>query len=135
VPSNLELVRTICAARERGEYDSIEWADAEIEYVMADGPTPGHWRGLRELSDGVREFLSAWEGFRAVVEGYRELDEERVLVLLRFSGRGKLSGLELSETQPRGANVFSLRDGRVTKIVHYFDRDRALADLGVGEEP
>lgn len=101
---------------------------------MVDGPTPGTWKGLAEMADGVRDFLSAWEDFRAEVDGYRELDDERVLALLRFNGRGKTSGLELAQTAPKGANVFWVRGGKVTRIVHYFDRERALTDLGLAPE-
>jgi hypothetical protein len=46
--ANLELVRSIYAAHERGDYSSAEWADAEIEYIWADGPSPGTWTGCKE---------------------------------------------------------------------------------------
>jgi ketosteroid isomerase-like protein len=86
------------------------------------------------MKEGSRSWLRAWEGLRGEAEEYRELDEGRVLVLIRFSGRGKATGLDLEEVRARGASVYHLRDGKVTRIVSYFDRDRALADLGLAPE-
>jgi ketosteroid isomerase-like protein len=58
------------------------------------------------------------------------LDADRVLVLSKFSGRGKTSGLAVDQSV---AQVFEIHDGRVTRIVVYFDRRRALSDLGLTE--
>jgi ketosteroid isomerase-like protein len=65
---------------------------------------------------------------------YRELDDERVLVLVNYSGRGRTSGLELRQMRARQAQLLHVRDGRVTRFVSYWDRDRALADLGLDPE-
>jgi hypothetical protein len=44
--ANVELARPIFAAFERGDFSSAEWAHPEIDYVVADGPLPGSWKGL-----------------------------------------------------------------------------------------
>jgi ketosteroid isomerase-like protein len=132
--ANLDLVRSIFAARERGDFSSAEWADPEIEYVFADGPSPGTFKGPDGLAQAMRELLSAWEGFQTYVDEYRELDSERVLASARMRARGKTSGLEIGEMGGKGANVLHVRGGEVTKMVVYFDRDHALADLGLAPE-
>jgi ketosteroid isomerase-like protein len=88
---------------------------------------------LEGLVEGSRDWLDAWEGFRLEADEFRELDDERVLTLDQLSGRGKTSGLELGHMQAKGATLWHVRDGKVTKLVIYWDRDRALADLGLKE--
>jgi hypothetical protein len=131
---SLDLVRSIYADFERGEFDALGWAHAEIEFIVADGLEPTSMRGLRAMLQYWREFLSAWEGYRIVVDEYRELSVGRVLVLIHASaGRGKASGLERGRFGGAGAQVLDVRDGMVTRLVTYFSRDRALAELGLSE--
>ena len=131
--ANLDLVRSIYADWERGEYRSIGWADPEIENEIVGGPSSGSRRGLAGMAELWRDFLSAWEDVRFGADEYRELDGERVLALTYASGRGRTSGLELGEFHPKGANLFHIQDGKVTRLVAYLDRDRAFADLGLEE--
>ena len=130
---NLDLVRSIYADWERGDYSSAEWADPEIEYVLADGPAPGTLDGAGRDGTGLARHSEVWQEFRAEPEECRELDDERVLVLDHSSGRGKTSGLEIGQTRTQGATLLHVRDGKVTRLVLYWDRDRALADLGLKE--
>jgi ketosteroid isomerase-like protein len=129
--ANVELVRSIYQAWELGDFSSADWAHPEIEYVIADGPAAGSWTGLAAMAEATSDWLSVWEQYSIAAEQYRELDDERVLVLNRRSGRGKTSRLELSEMRSQGADVFHLRDGKVTRSVHYWDREHGLADLGL----
>jgi ketosteroid isomerase-like protein len=133
VSANLDLVRSIYADWERGDFSDAAWADPDIEFVLADGPEPRTWTGLEGMSHGWREFLSAWEDWRGEAEGYRELDADRVLVLIVGSGRGKASGLDAARMRSTGANVLHIVDGRVARLVVHFNRERALADLGLEE--
>ena len=133
--ANLDLVRSIYAGWERGVYQSADWANPEIKYTYVGGPSPGTWTGLRAMGEGFRDWFSAWEGARTRVDEYRELDAERVLVLHSFSGgRGKRSGVELGRLDTGGAGLFRVRDGTVIELIMYWDRDRALADLGLAAE-
>jgi ketosteroid isomerase-like protein len=127
---NLDLVRSIYARLDRGDW-STEWADPAIEWVRADGPELGTWTGREQVVEAVRSLESAWADYRRQVEEYRELDDERVLVVHRRSGRFTASGIEVAEFAGRGAAVWHIRDGKVTRVVGYWDCDRAFADLGL----
>ena len=77
--------------------------------------------------------MSAWEEFRVEPEEYRQLDDERVLVLSHFSGRGRTSGLDVRQMRTKGAELFHVRGQKVTRLVIWGHRERALAELGLAE--
>jgi ketosteroid isomerase-like protein len=133
VSENLDLVRSIYAAWERGDFSSADWAHPEIDFVIAGGPAPGRWTGLTAMADVWREVLSAWDDYSGAADAYRELDGERILVFLHLGGRGKTSGMEVDQLVGTGATLFHIADGKVRRLVVYFDRERALADLGLSE--
>jgi ketosteroid isomerase-like protein len=127
--ANLELVRSICTAWEGGDYSAANWAHADIEYVIADGPTPGRWTGVSGMAEAWRDYLSTWEEWHVETEEYRELAGGRVLVLQRGGGRGKGSRVEVAQMRAKMASVFHIRGDKVTRLVAYFDREHALAEL------
>ena len=88
------------------------------------------------MATTYREFLSMWDELRTEGQEYRELDGARVLVYVHNSGRARASGIDVGQLMGAGdgANLFVLREGKVIKIVMYWDRDRALADLGLASE-
>jgi ketosteroid isomerase-like protein len=132
--TNLDLVRSIYADWERGDYNDVTWAHPELEYVMAGGPDPGVWRGVRGMAEAFRGMLKAWTDWRVTADDYVEVDRERILVPYHFTARGRASGLEAGRLHTQGATLFELQAGRVRRIVQYFDRERAVADLGLVDE-
>ncbi len=83
------------------------------------------------MAQAWRDVMRAWEDLHAVPAEYRELDAERVFVLLHAVGRGKTSGVELSHIHHEQGVLFQIRDGRVTRLVLYPDVESALAELGL----
>lgn len=130
VSANLDLVRSIYAVWERGDFSAADWAHPEIEFAIVEGPSPGTFRGLEGMAGGHGDWMNAWEDFHVRADECRELDEERVLVLDQPRGRGKSSGLDIGQ---KGATLFQIRNSRVIRLVINWDRERALAGLGLEE--
>jgi hypothetical protein len=83
------------------------------------------------MGEVFREVLNAYSDYHVAAEEFRELDDERVLVLHRYGGRGKTSGLEIGQIASKGADLFHISDGKVTSLILYWDRECALVDLGL----
>jgi ketosteroid isomerase-like protein len=130
----VEVVRSIYGPWARGDFSSTEWAHPEIEFTIADGPAPDSSTGLAAMAEAYRRgWLSAWEEFRVEPEEYRKLDDERVLVLSHFHGHGKTSGLDVGRISTKGAELFHVRGGLVTRLVIWAEREDAFAELGLQE--
>jgi hypothetical protein len=113
--ANVDLVRSIYADWERGDFSRTDWADPEMEFMFADGPEPGCRRGIPGMVEATRTFLGAWKEVRIEAQDYRELDGERVLVLEHRTGRGKASGIEFSDAHG-GGHLFQFSRGRVVRV-------------------
>jgi len=153
--ANLEFVRSIYAAHERGDYGSAEWAHPDIEYVVVGGLTPGRWNGRAAMASAARELFSAWEehpdatvhrGPAALVARMSEIDnvweelrvepqefidtDEFVVVPIRalVRGRGSGVGVEFDEV-----HVYRLRDGKIIELREYREKAEALKAVGLEE--
>ena len=127
---NLDLVRSICEMWERGEFRSTEWMHPRIEIMWTSPLRHGSTEGLAESKERFRDLLSTFEAATFETEEIRDIDHERVLVLGHYTGRGKMSRLDV-RTLGREAALFHIDRGRVTKLVLYHDRDLAFAHLGL----
>jgi hypothetical protein len=58
----------------------------------------------------------------------------RAGLLFTFGARGKRSGREAGQIRTSGAQLFHVRGGKVRRLVQYFDRENAFADLGLASE-
>jgi ketosteroid isomerase-like protein len=127
--ADVEALRRVYAEWGRGNFrprpdvyaDDMEWGWSDefpgLERVS-------HDPSLR--SRRLREFLSQWEDWRCEAEDYVQ-DGEFVVVLCRYRGRGKESGVEVDT---RGAHLWTMRDGKVVRLEVFSSRRRALEVIG-----
>ena len=127
---NVEKLRAVYERWGRGDFWTPEVFDADVEVVWgADMPDTGTYHGLGGLEEGAREFFKAWDEVAWSADEIVDVDE-RVLVLATARGRGRGSGLA---TDTQFAHVWTMRDGKATRIVAYTDRAEALKAVGLEE--
>jgi hypothetical protein len=132
--ANLDLVHSIFTDWERGDFSSMDWANPDIDFVFADGPEPGSHLGRAAMQELFGRWLNSFADFRLLADRVTEVDEQRILALTHVGGQGKASGLNLALAGSAFAHVFELRGGKVARLVVHFNRDRALAELGLASE-
>jgi ketosteroid isomerase-like protein len=130
---NLDVVRSIYADWERGDFRSVDWAHSQIEFAFVDGPEPGRSTGIPGMRAAWQRLLSGFVAFRTEASRYRELRDGRIVVLTRFVGHAKRSGFDLSEMPTEQAAVFEMREEKVARIELHWDAERLLADLCLAE--
>jgi hypothetical protein len=88
--ANLALVRSIYAAWVRGDFSRAGSADPRIEFAVVDGPEPSNSTGRAAMASAYEAFLGLREpDYHVRADGYCELDDKRVLVLVHNIGRGR----------------------------------------------
>ena len=88
-------------------------------------------RQTYEGPEGTREFLtdwvSAWEDWRLEVRELIDAGDD-VVAILHQSGRSKTTGLEVDMDF---AQVWTIKDGKQTRMRMYADPDEALLEVGL----
>jgi ketosteroid isomerase-like protein len=82
------------------------------------------------LRFAFEEIPDVTENPRVKVEELRDLGDGRVLVIARYLGRGKSSGIELEQ---QISSVHRLRDGMIVSVRDYASREEALEAAGLRE--
>jgi ketosteroid isomerase-like protein len=85
-------------------------------------------RGIEELRRFREE--GPWAELSFEPERFVDVDDERVLVLVRVHATGTGSGVPV---ELRNAHEFTIRDGVLVRFKVYGDRDEALEAAGLSE--
>ena len=127
---NVELIRRTYDAFDRGALDELSgFHDPQIEWRTAsEDPDAGIHRGPEAVRHYIEQWLEGFAGLRATVEEYIDAGDDRVFTWVRWTGRGRASGIDAEWWL---AIVYTVRGGKVVHADEYFDRAQALefADL------
>ena len=130
---NIERVRSGYESFARGDLEAVlELLDPDVDWHPAIAPILGV-EAIRGR-EGVRQFFTkdlfeGFDEFQAEPLSFEDLGEI-VLVMVRYTGRGESTGLELNQTF---ATVYEIRDGKTVRMRDYPSRAEALAAVGLSE--
>lgn len=127
--TELERLRDLYEDWARGDYTRADIFDPAVEMEGFGMGEPLRASGMDDVGATISEWLRAWE--RPLLIEAEELipSGDRILVLIRWTGHGKGSGVEM---EARGAHLWQFRNGLAVRFDVYRDRDEAQAALERG---
>ncbi len=131
---NVEVVRQGFEGFNRGDIEAVvEMCDPAIEWLPpAELPDVGAYHGHQGVRAAAGDMLDVFGALTAELE--RLIDaEDQVVVLFRWRGHGKGSGVSLDLVGEQAA-VFTMHNHKVIRAEWYIDRIKALEAAGLREE-
>jgi ketosteroid isomerase-like protein len=129
--TNVEIIRRVYEAAARRDteavlalYDpDVEWDSSRMGIGrLAQGVYHGH-HGLRSY---FRDWSEAWESYEDYLEEVVDAGEY-VISVVTVRTRGRASGVEL---QSKRAAVWTIREGKIVRVVWFPTREEALEYAG-----
>ena len=127
---NVEVVRRHIDAYLSGDNEvALDAYDPEVEFDVSIRPEGRVYRGRAGVIEAVRTWEGTWRGYRVEIEEIIDAGE-KVVVVDRQSGRGRESGTKFEQ---QTAWVYTLRNGKITRVVWFPTRAEALEAAGLSE--
>src|SRR2546430_10457470 len=128
--ANVEVVRTVFDAVNRGEWDTVlasyspdtEWDDRDLR------PEGAIHRGIDAMRSEMRAWFGTWANYWQEIEQVHDAGEN-VVVVVHESGEGKGSGAVMDQ---RIGVVITVRGGLIVRTRLYRDPAEALEAVGLG---
>jgi ketosteroid isomerase-like protein len=129
---NVDALRPVYEEWGRGNFrPSSDAYGPDLEWGWSDEFPDSHgvFRDPERRSSRMLEWLSQWEDWRVEAEEYISAGKS-VVVLCRYTGRGKESGVAVNTT---GAHLWTMRGGRPVRLEIFSSREKALEAAGLRE--
>jgi ketosteroid isomerase-like protein len=134
---NVEIVRRLFDAASRGDATTVfSMYDQEVEFDSTRSPLPRLVGGgsVYVGHEGLRRFFrERSEHMEEIKDNCDELIEagEDVVSVVTTRARGRASGVEVAG--PSYAAIWTLRDGKIVRVVWFPTREEAVEAAGVSE--
>jgi ketosteroid isomerase-like protein len=133
---NVEIVRRVYEAAARRDAATVfALYDPEVELDASRIGVSQHPSGADSYHghDGLRDLFREWhEAWGKIEYGYEELIDagEQVIAVVTRHARGRASGVDVERPF---AILWTLRDGRVVRVVWFLTREEALEAARLSE--
>ena len=129
---NIDLLRPVYAEWGRGNWEPrFDVYDERMEWGWSSEfpGLAGVYRDQAQPNARLRDWLSPWQQWQCEAEEF-VADGEHVVVLARYSGRGKGGGVPVNV---EGAHVWRIHDRKAVRLEIFSDRAKALRSVGLAE--
>jgi ketosteroid isomerase-like protein len=106
-------------------HPDINWRAAEGEIDDA-----GELHGPEAVRRHAQDWFDMFDDLAVVAEEVIDAGDDRVVAVLRMTGRAKVSGIE---TEIPFSVVYTLRDGKIVQGREYMEKEQALEAVGLRE--
>jgi ketosteroid isomerase-like protein len=113
-----------------GTLAAMTTEDFEWFPLMVGAFESGSFQGREGIAAYFDDIRDAWEHLRVHVGEFRDLADDRVLMLGRVEGRGGLSGIEVDA--PLGM-LAEFRGDRLRRVSTYLGHEETLKAVGLAE--
>jgi ketosteroid isomerase-like protein len=130
---NVRVVEAAVDAFARDGVDAIpKYWTTDIDHRAVEGAVDdrGPIRGHEAMRAYVEDWLETFDDPKTDPVELIDAGADRVVAVLRASGRAKQSGVETEVTY---AVVYTVRDGKIARGREYWTRDEALEAAGLSE--
>jgi len=125
---NVEALRLVYEESGRGIFrPRFDMYDRDRQWGWSEEVPEGSRSEPRPKSERCRQWLSSWRDWHTEAEECIP-SGEFVVVLTRYTGRGKESGVDVDV---QGAHVWQMRAGRAVWLEIFSSREKALEAAGL----